>query len=46
MALLESSDLPRVIRYKHADDCVQALTETLEDSAWLAAVGHAAADAR
>jgi hypothetical protein len=43
--LLDRSRLSRVIRYSGVDDCVSALTRTLEDLDWRQAVGHAAADA-
>lgn len=44
-ALLDRSRLRRVIRYRDVDDCVDALSRTLEDLEWRQAVGHAAADA-
>ncbi|MEA2440133.1 MAG: hypothetical protein QOH76_1557 [Thermoleophilaceae bacterium] len=45
-SLLDSSKVRRVIRYKDANWCVDELSETLRDPAWLAAVGFAAADVR
>jgi hypothetical protein len=44
-ALLDRSRLRTVIRYRDVDDCINALTRTLEDLEWRQAVGHAAADA-
>jgi hypothetical protein len=45
-ALLDSSQVRRVIKYHDVNRCVNELSETLRDPAWLAAVGHAAADVR
>ena len=45
-SLLDSSKVRRVIRYEDVNGCVNELSETLQDPAWLAAIGLAAADVR
>lgn len=45
-ALLSDDPLPRVIRYTSVDECIEQLSQTLEDPVWRAAVSLAAADVR